>query len=77
MAIWDQELKERVDAARPLTDIFNPTEAPRDLAITRTLELAVEAWIMDDMPEAIRLTLLADRYQTAPKSTFERDEHVL
>lgn len=53
-----------------MDDIFNPTNAPKDLAITRAINQAVEMFISDHIEEADHCFEIAQEFARAPSELF-------
>jgi hypothetical protein len=51
-------------------DLFKPTTAPKDLAISRAIEQAVEMLISDDIEGADHCFEMAQEFARAPSELF-------
>lgn len=51
-------------------DIFNPTDAPQDVAVTRAIDQAVEMFIAGDLEEADHCFEMAQEFARAPSKLF-------
>lgn len=51
-------------------DILTPTQEPKDLAITRAIEQAVESFIADKIREADHFFDMAKEFVQAPAEQF-------
>jgi hypothetical protein len=53
-----------------MTDIFNPTDTPKDLAVTHAIEQAVECFVIQDFNKAARFFNMAEVFMKAPDELF-------
>lgn len=51
-------------------DLFNPTGAPQDVAISQAIDQAVEMLIIGNTKEASRFFDMAERFTQAPSELF-------
>lgn len=51
-------------------DLFNPTDAPQDIAVTRAIDQAVEMFIAGDLEEADHCFEMAQEFARAPSELF-------
>jgi hypothetical protein len=51
-------------------DLFNPTNAPKDLAVARAIDWAVEMFISGDMEEADHFFDIAEEFYRCPEGLF-------
>lgn len=51
-------------------DLFNPTNAPQDIAVTRAIDQAVEMFIAGDIEEADRAFEMAQEFVRASPELF-------
>ncbi len=67
-----EDFLDRIESMREgPVDLFDPTDSPRDLAISRVITLAVENWIGDDMDSAYLHFRNAGDYMNAPADHFQ------
>lgn len=51
-------------------DLFNPTGAPQDMAVTRAIDQAVEMFIAGNLEEADHCFEMAKEFAKAPPELF-------
>jgi hypothetical protein len=51
-------------------DFFNPVDEPKDQAVTRAIDQAVEMFIADNIEEADRCFEMAEEFARAPSKLF-------
>jgi hypothetical protein len=53
-----------------MIDLFNPTKAPKDVAISQAIDRAVEKFIAGDIQEANHCFDMAETFVNTPKELF-------
>lgn len=56
-------------------DLFNPTSTPKDLAISRAIDLAVEMFISGNFNEADHCFEMAEKFIKEPNEHFTSETH--